>query len=75
MLEHYKRLVQLVIEMHAEQATEDGTYNPQGSELEAILLAHQIDERQKHENSLREKQQAAYDDATKQWEKFWESTR
>jgi hypothetical protein len=41
---YYKRLVELVIKMHLEQATEDGTYNPQGSELEAILLAHQIDE-------------------------------
>lgn len=59
MIEHYKRLVSLVLEMHAEQATEDGTYDPQGAELAAILLAHQIRELERNQNALNQKESAS----------------
>jgi len=59
MIEHYKRLVSLVLGMHAEQATENGTYDPQGDELEAILLAHQIRDIETRQNSLNQKESAS----------------
>ena len=61
MIEHYKRLVSLVLGMHAEQATEDGTYDPQGDELEAILLAHQIRDMETRQNVLNQKESALDD--------------
>lgn len=56
MIEHYKRLVSLVLEMHDEQIAEDGAHNPSGVELEAILLASHIRELEDNQNALNQKE-------------------
>jgi len=56
MIEHYKRLVSLVLGMHDEQIAEDGAHNPSGVELEAILLASHIRELEDNQDALNQKE-------------------
>lgn len=59
MIEHYKRLVSLVLEMHDEQIAEDGAHNPSVIELEAILLASHIRELEDNQNVLNQRESAS----------------
>lgn len=58
MIEHYKRLVKLVLQNHSCNAEEE-SYNPQGIELEAVLLASHIRELEYKQNALNQKESAS----------------
>ena len=59
MIEHYKRLVSLVLEMHAQHSTSDKPKDLKEIEIEAFLLAHQLFELEENQNALNQKEWAS----------------